>query len=91
MVSTKEMLSEHKRIIPELKKAGLEKEAKDQSKELKEIKKKVLKKAVKKHTGKGGPIPTPFTQASSPIDLLTAGSPPTVRPIPKSQTNSLGK
>ena len=55
-VNTKEMLSEHKRIIPELRKAGLKKEANDQNKELKEIKKKVLKKAVKKCTGKGGPI-----------------------------------
>lgn len=39
-VSKKEMVKEHKRIIPELKKAGLKKEAKRQSKELKQIKKK---------------------------------------------------
>lgn len=39
-VSKKEMLEEHKRIIPELKKAGLKKEAKKQAKELKELKKK---------------------------------------------------
>lgn len=39
-VSKREMLAEHKRIIPELKKAGLKKEAKRQSKELKSIKKK---------------------------------------------------
>jgi hypothetical protein len=40
MVNTNEMLKEHKRIVPELKKAGLKKEAKDQEKELKEIEKK---------------------------------------------------
>lgn len=39
-VSKKEMVKEHKRIIPKLKKAGLTKEAKKQSKELKQIKKK---------------------------------------------------
>lgn len=39
-VSKKEMLEEHKRIVPELIKAGLKKEAKRQSKELKSIKKK---------------------------------------------------
>lgn len=40
------MLAEHKRIIPELRKAGLSGEASKQSKELKEIKKKVLKKVI---------------------------------------------
>lgn len=39
-VSKQEMLKEHKRIIPELKKAGLKKEANKQAKELKSIKKK---------------------------------------------------
>ncbi len=39
-VSKKEMVSEHKRIIPELKKAGLKKEACKQTKELQSIKKK---------------------------------------------------
>ena len=39
-VSKKEMLSEHKRIIPELKKKGLWEEAARQVKELKKIKKK---------------------------------------------------
>ena len=56
------------------------------------VKKKSLKKILKKHTGKGGPIPTPFAQASSPIDLLKSSSvPPTVRAIPNSRMNSLGK
>ena len=40
MVSKKEMIQEHKRIIPELRKAGLKKEANKQAKELEEIKKK---------------------------------------------------
>lgn len=39
-VSKKEMIAEHKRIIPELKKAGLKKEAGRQAKELSKIKKK---------------------------------------------------
>lgn len=39
-VSKKEMISEHKRIIPQLKKAGLKKEADRQAKELKQIKRK---------------------------------------------------
>lgn len=39
-VNKKEMMSEHKRIIPELKKVGLKIEALKQSKELKSIKKK---------------------------------------------------
>lgn len=39
-VSKAEMLKEHKRIIPELKRAGLSKEAKRQSRELTSIKKK---------------------------------------------------
>lgn len=39
-VNKKEMLKEHKRIIPELKKAGLKSEALRQTKELKQIKKK---------------------------------------------------
>lgn len=34
------MMQEHKRIIPELKKAGLKKEAERQAKELKRIKRK---------------------------------------------------
>lgn len=40
LVQKKEMLKEHKRIIPELKKAGLKEEALKQIKELKVIKKK---------------------------------------------------
>ena len=36
----KEMVEEHKRIVPELKKAGLKKEATKQEKEYKELKKK---------------------------------------------------
>lgn len=39
-VSKEEMLKEHKRIIPELRQAGLKKEASKQAKELKQIKKK---------------------------------------------------
>lgn len=39
-VSKREMMAEHKRIVPELKKAGLKSEALKQAKELKEIKKK---------------------------------------------------
>lgn len=39
-VSKKEMIKEHKSIIPKLKKAGLKKEASKQSRELKQIKKK---------------------------------------------------
>lgn len=86
------MLAEHKRIIPKLKKAGLKSEAKEQNKELKEIKKKALKKLVGKYKGKGGLIPTPFVQASTPIDLLKKSSiPPTVQAIPKSKENSFGK
>jgi hypothetical protein len=92
LVNTKEMLAEHKRIIPKLRQAGLVGEAGKQSKELREIKKKALKKAVGKCAGKGGPIQTPFARASSPIDLLGMGSlPPTVKPIPKSASNTLGK
>lgn len=40
LISKKMLLKEHKRIIPELKKAGLKKEATDQAKELKELKSK---------------------------------------------------
>lgn len=44
------------------------------------VKKKVLKRSIKKHVGKGGPIPTSFTQAAAPIDLLkTRGEPPTAK------------
>ena len=79
-VNTKEMLAEHKHIVPLLRRAGLTKEASDQSKELKEIKKKVLKRSMKKHVGKGGPVPTSFGRMATPIDLLkTQGEPPTVR------------
>lgn len=39
-VKKKDMLKEHKRLIPELKKAGLKKEAAKQLKELRKIKKK---------------------------------------------------
>jgi len=47
-VNTNEMIGEHKRIIPELRKAGLTKEAGKQSKELVEIKKKKLKTIINK-------------------------------------------
>jgi hemerythrin len=39
-VNKKEMVKEHKKLIPMLKKAGYKGEAKKQSKELKQIKKK---------------------------------------------------
>ena len=39
-VSKKEILKEHKRIIPELKHAGLREEALKQAKEVKELRKK---------------------------------------------------
>lgn len=38
-MSKKKALAEHMRLVPELKKAGLKKEVKEQSKDLKEIKK----------------------------------------------------
>lgn len=44
MVSRKEMIKEHKRIIPKLKKAGEKKEVEDQEEELEEIKEKGKKK-----------------------------------------------
>ena len=47
MVDRKEnqkLIKEHKRIVPELKKAGLKKEAKYQEKDLKELKGKKMKK-----------------------------------------------
>ncbi|MFA7301816.1 MAG: hypothetical protein WC069_05920 [Candidatus Shapirobacteria bacterium] len=48
-------------------------------------KKKILKKAC----GKGGLATSPFSEASSPINLLkTKGEPPTVAVIPKSKDNS---
>lgn len=37
-VSKEEILEEHKRIVPELRKAGLKKEANRQAEELKELK-----------------------------------------------------
>ena len=42
------MITEHERVVPELRKAGLTEEADRQGKELKEIKKKFLKKAINK-------------------------------------------
>lgn len=39
LVSRMGMIKEHKRIIPELKKAGLKKEAKEQAKDLKKYEK----------------------------------------------------
>ena len=47
LVNTKEMLAEHKRIIPKLRKVGMTVEANRQAKELVEIKKKALKKLIK--------------------------------------------
>ncbi len=38
-VSKKEMIEEHERIVPKLRKAGLKSEAKRQSKELKQLRK----------------------------------------------------
>lgn len=40
MVSKKKMVKEHEKLIPKLEKAGEEKEAEEQEKELKHIKKK---------------------------------------------------
>ncbi len=90
LVNTKEMLSEHKRIIPQLRKVGLKSEAEEQAKELKEIKKKAaMKKIIKGKSGKGGPMPSAFAQASTPINLLnTKGEPPTAVSIPKAANNS---
>ena len=48
----------------------------------------VLKKVLKKHTGKGGPKAGLFEQASSPINLLKSGEPPTASSIPKTGKNS---
>jgi hypothetical protein len=46
------------------------------------VKKKSLRKLIKGRVGKGGPIPTSYKQAASPIDLLkTNGEPPTVRSV----------
>jgi hypothetical protein len=52
-------------------------------------KKNIIKKAVRKHTGKGGPLlQSSFKEASSPINLLKLkGSPPTTKGIPKSREN----
>jgi len=47
-VNTEEMIGEHKRIIPELRKAGLKEEADEQAKELVGIKKKKLKTIINK-------------------------------------------
>jgi hypothetical protein len=49
------------------------------------------KDILKKYTGKGGPSPTAFKQASTPIDLLKIqGSPPTADGVPKTKNNYLG-
>ncbi|MFA5696524.1 MAG: hypothetical protein WC917_03720 [Bacilli bacterium] len=50
----------------------------------------IIKKAVQKHTGKGGPLGTPFTEAAAPINLLKSGAPPTAKGIPRTAVNSLG-
>lgn len=51
----------------------------------------IIKKAIKKHTGKGGPDPvTQFGQAAAPINLLKSGQPPTASSIPENKLNSLG-
>lgn len=43
---------------------------------------------IKKCMGKGGPIPTSFQQASSPINLLKVkGTPPTASSLPKTKNN----
>ena len=55
------------------------------------VKKKSLKKILKKHKGKGGPIDSSFKQASNPINLLRyKGEPPTAQSVPKSKDNYLG-
>jgi len=48
----------------------------------------ILKKILNKHTGKGGPKSGLFEQASSPINLLKSGEPPTASSIPKTGKNS---
>lgn len=46
------------------------------------------KSIIRKCMGKGGLDPTPFKQASKPIDLLkSGGTPPTVAVLPKSKNN----
>jgi len=51
----------------------------------------IIKKTIKKHTGKGGPsVDSSFEEASSPINLLKSGEPPTASAIPRSRVNSLG-
>jgi len=47
-----------------------------------------LKKIISKHTGKGGPSTDLFKEASSPINLLKSGGPPTASSIPKTSKNS---
>lgn len=55
-----------------------------------DVKKKSLKSILKKYTGKGGPTDSSYSQAKSPINLLSSDSnPPTVSPIPKSKANPL--
>lgn len=50
---------------------------------------KTKRSILKKVLGKGGPIPSTYGQAASPIDLLKVSAiPPTVPPIPKSKSNS---
>lgn len=57
-----------------------------------DLKKKIVKKLVKKHTGKGGLTTSPYKQVDAPIDLLkTKGEPPTAEQIPKTINNFLGK
>ena len=56
----------------------------------KKAKMEVIKKAVSKHTGKGGPLGTLFTEAAAPINLLKSGAPPTAKGIPRTKVNSLG-
>lgn len=53
------------------------------------VKKVALHKIIRKHMGKGGPIPSAYSQAASPINLLKSSPiPPTVPRIPKSNQNS---
>lgn len=48
----------------------------------------IIKKAIKKHSGKGGPIQNPFKEVASPINLLKhSGEPPTSKGIPKANDN----
>jgi hypothetical protein len=55
------------------------------------IKKKVLKRTLKKHTGKGGLEVSSYQQAEAPINLLRfKGSPPIAKKLANTKNNYLG-